>query len=563
MHQIKHARDQELQKYQTDYASEDQRVSRAAKEKSSEIKQAYDCLASDKKFNDYLEKCNKLIIEGKTTKEKLLLDFESKEKNRPNLVLVEDLPVINPIVEDSNVISGPSPGAPIPVEPQSDDTEFSGTIFTKEEEEKEINDLKEKQLEKERKYEKRKKSRLDSISNKAILEIKNVAIKEAARVARDIKREGEELAPDDFFDEVKIEADRKVEKLKDEYIEKMIRLDLEPDEELKNQLNEIARQSTEDAASQELLFYKNKSKLQTGKPNLLYVAIAVVTSLALFLFFINTAKLMWDKLPDPTGNQFKSATKPAVETINANPVDPNLKVSSVLAIAKAQDLAPTAGIAGMAGFANNLDIEGAADYNQALHKAYKRDYAAAVDQFNLSFNKNEHLFQTQYNLASMYFWMGKNDEAITHFSNSLNIRPDLSQANYNKGVIMLNRARTINQQLTGMSTEQTNELKILNDSTRLIHSSIKEFNKAIKNAPLLAQPIYNRGVARYMLGDLKGSKADFVEALRLDSMMDAASFNMATVANQLEPEKRQSKIKNRNLPQGPEGPQGPPGPGLL
>lgn len=520
-------------------------------------------MASDKKFNDYLEKCNQLITEGKTTKEKLLLDFEAKEKSRPNLVLVEDIPVINPIVEDSNVITGPSPGTPIPVESQPEDTEFSGTIFTKEEEEKQINVLKEKQLEKERKYEKRKKSRLDSISNKAILEIRNVAIKEAAKVARDIKKEGEELAPDDFYDEVKLETDRKVEKLKDEYIEKMIRLDLEPGNELKSQLNEIAKQSTEDAASQELLFYKNKSNLPTGKPSILYVAIALVTSLALFLFFINTAKMMWDKLPDPTGNQFKSATTTSRDSENSNPVDPSLKVSSVLAIAKAQDLAPTAGIAGMAGFANNLDIDGAADYNQALHKAYKRNYPAAIDQFNLSFKKNEHLFQTQYNLASMYFWMGKPDQAVSHFTNAINIRPDLSQASYNKGVILLNRARTMNQQLTGVSTEQSNELKVLNSATKIIHSSIKEFDRTIKNAPLLAQPVYNRGIARFMLGDLKGSKADFVEALRLDSMMDAASYNMATVANQLEPEKRQSKNQNKTMPQGPEGPQGPPGPGLL
>lgn len=559
--QLKRARDRQLKRFKKDYLSENKDQSIIAKQKIDKIHQAYDCLSSQKTFVNYLNQLNNLILTGQSTKEELLVldDFLNLESERPVLTLVDDVPVITPIVEDSNVIAGPSPGTPIPVSTVKRNTRSNGTPFVNKEEEERLASLKEKQVEKEKQQEKSKANRLASLEKKTLKSIEDAAIKEAEKTAKLIKAKGKP-DPDSFYDQVFEATMSKVGKVKDEQIAKMKRMDLPVSQSTLTSFENACNKKAEEATQDEYFKLKEEGPLKKRVNSPIYLIVTVLASVAVFLFFINFAATMWTNLPDPTADQFKPKKVTNNPDKAPDPASVVTPISSNLEIASGKGLARVAGVAGMAGFATTLDIAGSSDYNSALHSAYRRDYDSAIKKFGVSLSKNSNLYQTKYNLASVYFWKNKPNLAIKIYTESSKLRPDLAQANYNRGVIFLNEAINLTRQIKKDSTPHKDIEERLKKASKLVHASAKEFNITTKKAPAMAQGFYNRAIARYIMEDYAGAKEDFVEALRLNNNLDAAKYNMVIAANMLSKEKA-SVLEE--IPQAPEGPQGPPGPGYL
>ena len=573
LRQLKRARDREIQRHQNDYLSNDQSTSTQARERLDHIHLAFDCLSNQSKLKEYLEKVNKSILTGEATMEELLpteyaldevLDFdvdnnEEGDKERPSLKVVEsDVPVITP-VEDSNIIAGPHPGAPIPVTEVQDDTITSGTVFTKAEEERRVKELKENQEEKERQQEKNKTRRAALLKKKSLKMIKEVAYREARKKADELRAKNKQDF-DYVYDQVFKSAKAGADKVAEDQIAKMKRMDLSVDEEITIDFENFAEETAEAATEKEYYYIKKETPVK-GKPNnRVFLLTITLAGLAVFFYFTNFSAMLFDKFLDPTGSKAKA--KPFdPNTPVTHPVDKNLTLSNKPWEVQAQGLSPISGVAGMAGFATSLEIPGSADYNAALHKSYSRQYDQAIEQFKSSFKRNNNLYQTPYNIASLYYWKRDYQNAQAEFSNSIKLRPDLAQASFNKGVMLLEQAL---HNLNNPAGTKSKDIELTrSQSTGLIHDSITQFDIAMKMSPELAHPLYNRGYARYMLGDLKGAWEDFKEAYRLNKSMNAAKYNMKVIQIQIKNNEKAPPKAEKPIPPAPEGPVGPPGPGYL
>ena len=92
-----------------------------------------------------------------------------------------------------------------------------------------------------------------------------------------------------------------------------------------------------------------------------------------------------------------------------------------------------------------------------------------------------------------------------------------------------------------------------------LRAAVAAFSVVDAKMPGLAQPIYNRGLARYRIGDLPGAISDFEIAAQRDPKMEAATYNLA-IAKARQSEK---SPPGGSVPAAPVGPQGPPGPGVF
>lgn len=564
LRQLKRARFRQSSLCQSDYLSDDKNASRRAKQQIEEIHLAFDCLTSPRKFREYLNKCNDLIILGEASREDFL---RSKEDPIPEdsdsteaTTLSEEHSEQGSASEPDNIVPGPTPGVPTPVSKQENGTAIGTNVVSLRQEKEHLKMLRKKHKEEDLKKAKHQSARIESLKKKTVSLIKEAAENAARKTAQSLKTEEIE-DPDQFYEDLYKAAKAATEKVKEEQLAKMKRMDLPVDNNLLDDFATICEDSAEEATQAEFFTVKQDGPLKRRKNSPVYLILTGLAGTAVFLFFINFAATMWIKLPDPTGDQYgqgkagKTGSKSPASA--ANPVNPDLALSSKSWQARAVGLAPLAGPAGLAGYANSLEIEGASDYNTGLDASYKRDYAKALEHFQSSQKRNSHIFQTLYNQASLYYWTGNRQEAASQFTATLKLRPDLAQAHYNRGFIFLNSALEVAGK--GKAADEKSQGS---DATTLIHTAIKEFNLAIDKAPLLAQAFYNRAMARYMLGDIEGAAGDFGSALKLNSDLEAARANLSVVEEQIK-SPNQAPENTNTPPAGPEGPQGPPGPGYL
>lgn len=569
LRQLKRARDRQAQACQSDYLSEDRAVFQRAKAHLDQIHLAFDCLSSQRKFRDYLNRCNDRILLGEATAEDFLQlrIIENEATEKPEKSKDEN-------VNENNVLPGPTPGipTPVPVEeavPPIRSTTSDTNVISLNQEKEHLNARRKKHAEDDFKKTKQKSARIESLKKKTIKLIEDTAQQTAAKYARELR--GEEIAdPDEFYEKLYKASKKATDRIKEEQLAKMRRMDLPVNHNLLDDFATISQEAAEEATQKEFFSKHEGGPLKPRKNSPVYLVFTALSGIAVFLFFINFAATMWVKLPDPVNLQKRSANGSIEKAQVKNRVDPKLTLSPQSNLAEARNLAAPSGPAGMAGYANSLEIPGAADYNRGLDLSYERKYDLALKQFDNSLRRNPFLFQTPYNEASLYYWQGREDEALEKFKEALSLRPDLAQACYNRGVINLHKAdQTIAALAKPKNADSSSKDAEKEVATRLLHAAIEDFELAMERAPLLPQPIYNRGQARLRLGDLEGAREDFASVLKLNSTMTAAKHNLARVESELarktgavggtDPE----KADGTTIPAGPEGPQGPPGPGYL
>lgn len=571
LRQLKRARDRQAQACQGDYLSEDRELSQKAKAHLDQIHLAFDCLSSQRKFRAYLNRCNDRILSGEATAEDFLQlrlkEKEAKEEPDQSGSKGED---------GSNVIPGPTPGIPTPVPLEKAGAPIRSTtsdtnIISLNQEKENLKARRKQHADEDFKKTRQKSARIESLKKKTSKLIEDAARQTAEKHARELRSANIE-DPDEFYEKVYKASKKATDRIKEEQLAKMRRMDLPVDNNLLDDFATISEEAAEEATQKEFFSKRDDGPLKPRKNSPVYLVFTALAGIAVFLFFINFAATMWIKLPDPVNLQKKNASGNIEIAQVKNRVDPKLTLSLQPHLAEARHLSPAAGPAGMAGYANSLEIEGASDYNRGLDLSYERKYDLALKQFDNSKKRNPNLFQTPYNEASLYYWQGREGEALQKFGEALSLRPDLAQACYNRGVIRLHQADQTIAALSKTATassEKASPDTLKQMATKQLYAAIADFELAMERAPLMPQPIYNRGRARFRLGDLEGAREDFASVLKLNSTMTAAKHNLARVESELARKSGKpgdpnpEKPDETTVPAGPEGPQGPPGPGYL
>lgn len=166
-----------------------------------------------------------------------------------------------------------------------------------------------------------------------------------------------------------------------------------------------------------------------------------------------------------------------------------------------------------------LDPQSALAYqNRGLANYYLKKYPAAIGDLSQAIQLDPQLAQAYNYRGLTYYDRGSKLEAVNNFSSAIALNPELAPAYYNRGLVRAElkqepaaiadfaRAIALNPQLL-----QDEERSDKNNPEPNI-----DFDRGIALTPQSAQAYYQRGVARYNLGNLGGALFDFNRAIALD-----------------------------------------------
>lgn len=212
-------------------------------------------------------------------------------------------------------------------------------------------------------------------------------------------------------------------------------------------------------------------------------------------------------------------------------------------------LISSAGIAGVAGPANDLTKPGTEDYQAALKANVSGDVSGAIELFKKSAQSDACKASGFYSAGTLLASQDKLDEALDCFSKALIANPALAQAYYN---------RALCHQMIASRMIHANDFQTQEKCSRHLQSALKNYDLCMRVDDRFSQCYYNRGWVFYMLGRTAPSIEDFDRASKISSMVKAGEYNRNVVILASNPKAAVSTPDV--VPPPPIGPVGPPGP---
>lgn len=542
--QLKRARDREAQKCRDDFLSDNPEARSLAKQRLDDVHLAFDCLADPKAFRAQLEKVNDEILQGKLTREQALL---LRKEMAPQPVPVR----------------GPSAPGALP-DAEADSTGDGGKGSSLQDERLLVKELRDKRVGKEPKIGRKKAQQIERITRETMTGITAAAKRSASENALALSESGR-TESDEFYEALYSSVRRDAEQVMNDAIAEMNQLELPVEDSLLDSFAMAVEDATEDATDYE---YNKLEGIVAREPEsgrkkfwtviLTSLTIVSVTFLFCFVSFVKTAEK-----PSSVDAQFGLADHEKAGMLAVKGLSPQQPVSDKTYQAYGRGLSPVAGPAGFAWRTTYYSIDGVGEYNLGLDAVDRSDYDAAEKHFMNSIMTNHNVYQTVYNLGVTHLSQGKLSAALADFTNTLGIKCDLAQALYNKGFVYYRSSVETIKAMHDQSKSQEERDLMAKRSADTLHAAINTWTAAAVQAPRIGQPLFNRAVARYRLGDLKGARADFDEALRRDSSLTAARQNIDFIDRVLADPETEPEIDDSKVPDGPTGPPGPPGPGAL
>lgn len=549
--QMRRARDREIQRCRDDMLSDDKQLNALAKRRLEEVDRAFVYLTEPAKFRDFLELVNDRLRLGTIEPNSFMATISTEE---------------NAAAQGSNIASGTA--ASDAGSDLSSNGDAERIAMSMAEEHEVLRELRKKRLEKAPKIGRKRRLDSEKKAKEALTAIAQTANTSAHSKARELI-EHRVTDADEFYERVFACALKEASWVRDKALDEMRTADLLIDEKLLDDLEVAVADQAEAAAEKEynelegIVAAVQKSRRNKFFPALLTMCLiaGLLVMLCNMDIFVSTTK------QDPVVRQIESASG-TVDGANssalkgADAIDLNaVRVSEVPAIASARSLVAPAGAAGMAGRATTLSMDGSADFNAGSDAIARGDSANGLAHLTAAVQKNSDLYQYPYSRGCTYLWLNRLPEALADFNSTLSLRSDLMQARYNKGLIYLqySAAQIDRAYATADGAEQT---KLLTQAAASLRAAVIEFSAVQEKMPALPQPYYNRALARFRLGDLKGAAADFEAAKSRDASPAAADANLKVVRALLEnPKAQPPSIDTKQAP--PVGPEGPPGPGYF
>ncbi len=567
--------------------SSDLRLNSLAKKRLEELDRAFEYLTEPKKFRDFHELVNDKLTAGNIEPGSLVASIARGRAD-------SDIAELETGVTAPSEPTGPDgPGrqtatgeaAGLSVESHSGDTGATTTpsgpggpngpargtdvldfVHTSLAEERELlKELRRKRQEKAPKIGHKRREAIDKLVKDTLAEIEQVANSTARSKASELVARGVTNS-DEFFEKVYSAAFEVAKAVREQAIQKVDDKNFPIEERYLDEWEQAVMDRSEEAAEREYnnlegVMAEQRVKLPTGDRGFMFKLVIVLCTLAgTLIVFCNIDVLLTTNRPDALRQQIKDAGGSDTTSSDISSIMTTIpkSVSANPAIAQAANMAQPAGLAGAAGWSNSLAINGAPDYNAGCKALSAGSYQQAIDFFNRAIERNQDIYQFYYNRALANVYVGNYPAALKDLDSAIALRTDLMQSRYNKGQIYLaGGADCVNQ---AAKIPEPDNQKLLRQATINLQAAIAEFSVVSNKMPGLAQPVYNRAIARYRLGDLAGAAADFKLAAKLDSNMQAANYNLNTA------QKADGKLQGESgvaIPDAPAGPQGPPGPGIF
>ncbi|MBX3073573.1 hypothetical protein KF728_22405 [Candidatus Obscuribacterales bacterium] len=542
--QMRKARDREVQRCRDDMLSNDAKLNALAKKRLDELDRAFEYLTEPKKFRDFHELVNDKITLGTLEPGSLAASIARSEGFE------------NKTAKDVDAES-------LTAESATSDTPH----ITLAEEREVLKELRRKRLEKAPKIGQKRIKAREKLVAETSAEIEQVANSAAKAKASELVAKGH-TGSEEFFESVYTAALQAAQSSRDRAVKTSEEKDLPLDEKVLDDWESAILDKSEEAAERE--YNSLEGVMATQKPSpykgpqfAFRLAVTLVTVAAALVVFCNINILVWTNSPAALNQQTdgKNAADSAADLFQQLEKLPS-RLSPNTSIATAEGLVSNAGTAGPAGAAMSMGIDGSADYNAGCTAITNGDFTKSIASFNNAISKNRNIYQYCYNRAIGWLSRGDYQAALQDFNAAIGLRTDLMQARYNKGVIYLMggadyAGRAAHEKDAKLKTGMQDQA-VVN-----LRAAIAEFSSVAIKMPALAQPLYNRAIAKYRLGDLEGAISDFEAAFNRDPKMAAAKYNLEIAKSALAAPNAKPVIPSGTTPSAPIGPQGPSAPGFF
>lgn len=545
--QLRRARDREVLRCRDDMLSKDAQLHVVAKRRVDELNKAFEYLTEPKKFRDFMELVNRKLESGDLSAPELVSVVRPEER----------------INGDSTDEQGPDSdylGPSGPLDPPNNSLA---------EEREVLRELRQKRLATHPHDNRRRRAVMEKLIKETHHAMETAANQAAHHKARELSDIGHANL-DDFYEQVYGAALKEAQEVRNQALEVIHDKELPSEDNLRDEWETAILHMAEQAAEREYsdIYGDIAMPAQTYSPSRRKRAPVgkIITSCALIAgalcAFCNIDTFLAVKRPDALTQQIASAGGTGAGASHLDELAMLGHLSSSVCenpiIARADGMAKEAGSAGLAGWSQTLSITGCADYNAGCSAIASGATGESVNSFNAAIRKNSNIYQYYYNRGLAYLYLRHLSSATSDMISALKLRTNLVQAKYNLGAIYVAVGADLIDKAYGMKDETQKSIH-LNQAAAVLRSAVVELSDVHNDAPLLAQALYNRGLAEYRLGELAKAKADFSAALKIDPNMAAAAHNLSVA---------QSRIANSIAsptqlpPPAPVGPQGPPGPGM-
>lgn len=530
--------------------STDLRLNALAKRRLEELDRAFEYLTDPKKFRDFHELVNDKLQAGNIEPGSLVASVAQSE-------------VKAQLEAEKSTPSGPTgPSGPGSTEQRQPDANEVVHLSLAEEREV-LKELRRKRQEKAPKIGQKRRQEMDKLVKDTLAEIEQAAATTARSKASELVARGV-TDSDEFFERVYTEALEVAKVVRNRALKKVEDKNFPIDEKLIDEWELAVMDRSEEAAQREYnnlegIMAEQRTRLPSDRSFRLKLLITLCLVAGVLAVFCNVNVFMTANRPDALQQQIKSAGGTDTTGSDISAVMSKLPRTIVAKpeFANAVGLAQAAGQAGPAGASNSLNIEGASAYNAGCASLSAGAYPDAIVSFTQAIERNKDIYQYFYNRSLAHVYSAEYSDALKDMDDAIALRTDLMQSRYNKGHIYLAGgadciARA--EKASGAEKEQ-----LLRQGAINLRAAVAAFSVVDLKMPGLAQPVYNRALARYRIGDLAGAISDFELAVQRDPKMEAAAYNLA-IAKAKQSAKPTS---GGTIPGAPIGPQGPPGPGVF
>lgn len=534
-----------MQRCRDDMLSSDENLNAVAKKRIAELDRAFEYLTEPKKFRDFHELVNDKLKAGNVEPGTLVARVAHRESSAgARLEPAEPVAPIGSLFDPSD----------------------QAIHMSLAEEREVLKELRRKRLETAPKIGQKRRQAMDKLIKETLASIEQTANSTARSKASELVARGV-TDPDEFYERVYTAALELATIVRNQAVRQIEEQSLPIDEKTVDEWDQAVLDKSETAAEREYnnlegVIAAEKPRAPSGPRFMFKLAITLCSIAAALCFFCNFSGMITANRPDALRQQISSAG--GSDTTNSDIASIYAHLPSTVAanpaVANAEGMAPGAGQAGTAGSAQSLALDGAADYNAGLSSMLAARYADSIESFSRAISRSKNTYQFFYNRGLSRLALGNYNYAIQDFDSAITLRTDLMQARYNKGCIYLAGG----EDCIGRAAGAEGEVKdwLMRQAAVNLRAAIAEFSVVESNMPRLAQPLYNRGLARYRMGDVEGAVSDFQAAAAKDNQIDAAAYNLKIARAALAGENWKETVSG-TVPGAPVGPQGPPGPGVF
>jgi len=176
-------------------------------------------------------------------------------------------------------------------------------------------------------------------------------------------------------------------------------------------------------------------------------------------------------------------------------------------------------------------------YNLGVALAGRGKTQEAISHYTEALRIKPDYAEAQNNLGVNFYYQGKTQEAISHYTEALRIKPDYAEAHYNLGVALVDQGKTQEAiahytealRIKPDNSEAQNNLGVALANQGKTQEAIAHFSDALRTKPDNAVAHKNLGIALVLQGKTQEAIAHFSDALRIKPDYAVAHFSSGLV----------------------------------